>query len=101
MSACVSALSNCIVVFANIDHITFDTACRFFQVALRDGGGPPVSIFLGSGGTYVRHSRDMSDLTKICSKTTFMKKSYHKEVIENTFHVLKCSKSLLRCIQPL
>ena len=41
MSACVFVLSNCIV-FANTDHITFDTACRVFQIALRDGGGPPV-----------------------------------------------------------
>ena len=63
--------------------------------------GERMSIFLGSEGTYVRHSRPMTDLTKICSKTTFMKKSYHKEVIENTFHVLKCSKSLFRCIRFL
>ena len=41
MSACVFVLSNCIV-FANIDHIIFDTACRVFQIALRDGGGPQV-----------------------------------------------------------
>ena len=34
-------LSNCIV-FANIDHITFDTGCRVFQIALRDGGVLPV-----------------------------------------------------------
>ena len=40
MSACVFVLSNCIV-FANIDHITFDTACTVFQTVLRDGGGPP------------------------------------------------------------
>ena len=45
------------IVFANIDHITFvlsmsffiffmafifDTACRVFQIGLRNGGGPPV-----------------------------------------------------------
>ena len=41
MSACVFVLSNCII-FANIDHITFDIACRVFQIALKDGGGPPV-----------------------------------------------------------
>ena len=41
MSACVFVLSSCIV-FANIDHITFDTACRVFQIALRDEGGPSV-----------------------------------------------------------
>ena len=41
MSACVFVLSNCIV-FAYIDHIIFDTAYRVFQIALRDGGGPPV-----------------------------------------------------------
>ena len=28
-----------------------------------------------------KHSRHMSDLTKVCSKTTFMKKYCHKEVI--------------------
>ena len=43
---------------------------------------------------HMSNIQDMSDLTKICSKTTFMKKSCHKEVIENTFHVSKCSKSL-------
>ena len=38
---CLFVLSNCIV-FASIDHITFDTACRVFQIVLRDGGSPPV-----------------------------------------------------------
>ena len=42
MSACVFSLSNCIIVFANIDHITFDTARRVFKIALRDEGGSPV-----------------------------------------------------------
>ena len=57
--------------------------------------GEGMSKFLACGGTYVRHSRQMSDLTKIFPKTTFMmKSSCHKEVMENTFHVSKCPKSL-------
>ena len=41
MSACVFVLFNCIV-FPNIDHITSNTACRVFQIAVKDGGGPLV-----------------------------------------------------------
>ena len=52
-----------------------------------------MSKFLASRGTYVRHSRHVRSY-QICSKTTFMKKSCYKEVIENTFHVSKCSKNL-------
>ena len=62
--------------------------------------GEGMSKFLASGdggwgvGGDMSDIQDMSDLTKICSKTNFMKKSCHQEVIEITFPVSKCSKSL-------
>ena len=43
--------------------------------------------------------QEMSDLTKVCSKTTFVKIPCHKEVIEKNFPVLKCFKNSKRCIR--
>ena len=78
------------------------------KFSLGGGGGREGVVILGDSfsswgrekgifwlvGGHMSDMQYMSDLTKICSKTTFMKKSCHKEVIENIFHVSKCSKSL-------
>ena len=39
--------------------------------------------------------REMSDLTKVCSKTTFMKKSCHKKVTQKTLFLCQSILKIL------